>query len=410
MPSFDISAETLEARFEKIRAFLDDRGLGALFAYSPPHEHLWGQTGHVSYLSGWANHDRFVDSAVVVPVSGRPSLLVGAAAEVVFPLIAHVSPLEDVRLVQSAEHHVFDLVQPGSVPPTNSHLSFAAETLAILEESGNSRKDVGVVGLNNMPLPIYEPLSKELGGRLRRVDDIVAELRSVKSPEEIELMKHAARLNDLGFETMLKVARPGVQGIEIVAEMERVMRREGADHAKFWIASGPAPDWNNLRFEIKPHHRVLEEGDLMAACSYVVYKGYWCHAQRAGSFMRPVQELEDLCAKARGSADAGLSHMKPGVPIARVARAMREKMAEYGIHKEAGGRVGHAIGLDYGELPVPTENNETLLQPGMTFALHAGYPLPDPRKLGVPLGDMVRVTPGGFEFLTKFTREPFLAG
>ena len=121
-----------------------------------------------------------------------------------------------------------------------------------------------------MPVPFYEPLSKELGSKLRRVDDIVAELRSIKSPEEIGLMRQAARLNDLGFETMLKVARPGVQGIqrvEIVAEMERVMRREGADHAKFWIASGPAPDWNNLRFEVKPHHRVLEEGDLMAACS-----------------------------------------------------------------------------------------------------------------------------------------------
>ena len=166
--------------------------------------------------------------------------------------------------VLTLRHHVFDLVQPGSVPPTSSHLSYAGETLAILEEGGNSHKDVGVVGLNNMPLAIYEPLSRELGSKLRRVDDIVAELRSVKSPEEIELMKHAARLADLGFETMLKVARPGLQGIEIVAEMERVMRREGADLAKFWIASGPAPDWNNLRFEVKPHHRVLEEGDLPA--------------------------------------------------------------------------------------------------------------------------------------------------
>ena len=73
MSSFYISAETLDTRFEQIRAFLDDRGLGALFAYSPPHEHLWGQTGHVSYLSGWANHDRFVDSAVVVPVSRASS-------------------------------------------------------------------------------------------------------------------------------------------------------------------------------------------------------------------------------------------------------------------------------------------------------------------------------------------------
>ena len=409
MPSFDISAETLEARFEKIRAFLDDRGLGALFAYSPAHEHLWGQTGHVSYLSGWANHDRIVDSAVVVPVAGRPALLV-AGDPYVFKLIGHVSPLEDVRLVQSAESHVFDLVQPGSVPPKSSHRSFAAETLAILEEGGNSRKDVGVVGLNNMPVPFYEPLSKELGSKLRRVDDIVAELRSIKSPEEIGLMRQAARLNDLAFETMLKVARPGVQGCEIVAEMERAIRREGADHAKFWFGSGPPPDWSSVSGGLQPHLRVLEEGDLIDICSYVVYKGYWCHTNRVGSLIRPVKELADLHAIARASSDVGAAKMKPGVPVARIARAMREKMAEYGIHQEEGARVGHGIGLDYGELPVPNGLNESLLQSGMTIAIHAGVPAPDPRGMGVTLSDVCHVTPEGAEFLTKFPREPFLAG
>ena len=409
MPSFDISAETLEARFEKIRAFLDDRGLGALFAYSPAHEHLWGQTGHVSYLSGWANHDRIVDSAVVVPVAGRPALLV-AGDPYVFKLIGHVSPLEDVRLVQSAESHVFDLVQPGSVPPKSSHPSFAAETLAILEEGGNSRKDVGVVGLNNMPVPFYEPLSKELGSKLRRVDDIVAELRSIKSPEEIGLMRQAARLNDLAFETMLKVARPGVQGCEIVAEMERAIRREGADHAKFWFGSGPPPDWSSVSGGLQPHLRVLEEGDLIDICSYVVYKGYWCHTNRVGSLIRPVKELADLHAIARASSDVGAAKMKPGVPVARIARAMREKMAEYGIHQEEGARVGHGIGLDYGELPVPNGLNESLLQSGMTIAIHAGVPAPDPRGMGVTLSDVCHVTPEGAEFLTKFPREPFLAG
>ena len=409
MSSSYISAETLDTRFEKIRAFLDDRGLGALFAYSPPHEHLWGQTGHVSYLSGWANRDRIVDSAVVVPVSGRPALLV-AGDPYVFKLIGNVSPLEDVRLVQSAESHVFDLVQPGNVPPTNSHPSFAAETLAILEESGNSRKDVGVVGLNNMPVPFYEPLSKELGSRLRRVDDIVAELRSVKSPEEIELMKHAARLNDLGFETMLEVARPGVQGCEIVAEMERVIRSEGADHAKFWFGSGPPPDWSSVSGGLQPNMRVLEEGDLIDICSYVVYKGYWCHTNRVGSLIRPVEELADLHAIARASSDAGAAKMKPGVPVALIAKAMREKLAEYGIHQEEGARVGHGIGLDYGELPVPNGLNESLLQDGMTIAIHAGCPPPDPKGMGVTLSDVCQVTPEGPEFLTKFPREPFLAG
>ena len=248
----------------------------------------------------------------------------------------------EVRLVGGVESHAFSLVQPGTVPYTSPYPSFAAETLAILGDSGNSQKDVGVVGLENMPLRIYEDLSAELG--------------------------------------------------------------------RFWIASGPPPDWGNLRFEVKPNMRVLEEGDLMAACSYVTYNGYWSHAQRAGSLIRPVEELEDLSAIARSSADAALSHMMPGVPIARMARAMREKLDEHGIHRQEASRVGHGIGLDYGELPVPNERNIALLQTGMTLALHAGCPLRDPAKFGVPLGDMVHVTPGGFEYLANFTREPFLAG
>ena len=176
------------------------------------------------------------------------------------------------------------------------------------------------------------------------------------------------------------------------------------------MASGPPPDWNNVRLDIKPHERVLEEGDLMAACSYVVYKGYWCHGHRAGTLGRPSETLERMYAIARGSMDAGLANMKPGVPVGRVAKAMREYLAEHGIHVQKGGRVGHGIGLDYGERPSPTESNQTLLQAGMTIAIHAGCPLPDPRKLGVPLGDVCRVTADGPELLMRFPRTPFLAG
>ena len=65
-----ISAQEYESRHERVREFLRERDLGALFVYSPPAEHKWGQTAHVAYLSGWSNHDRIVDSVVVVPVSG----------------------------------------------------------------------------------------------------------------------------------------------------------------------------------------------------------------------------------------------------------------------------------------------------------------------------------------------------
>ena len=279
-------AAELEARCDKIRAFLEAKGLGALVVYSPATEHKWGQTGHVSYLTGWANHDRIVDSLVVVPLEGPPALLF-AGLPFMLEGIEDVSPVEDVRLVQAVDPNAVAVDRGGDAGPQ----SFGGETLAILREREVLQGGIGVVGTENMPVPFYEALSQELGENLRRVDDIVAELRSVKSPAEIELMKRSAHLGDLGFETMLEVARPGLRGIEIVAEMERSARRQGADHAKYWMASGPPTSWEETRLDIKPHERVLEDGDLMAVCSYIVYRGYWSHGQRTGTLGRPSDYL-----------------------------------------------------------------------------------------------------------------------
>ena len=57
-----ISPGEIEARHDKVHAFLAAEGLGALMAYSPAHEHWWSNTGHVSYLSGWSNRDRIIET------------------------------------------------------------------------------------------------------------------------------------------------------------------------------------------------------------------------------------------------------------------------------------------------------------------------------------------------------------
>ena len=408
MVSQQVSADLLEGRFKRVRAFLEEKGLGGLLAYSPAAEHKWGQTGHVSYLTGWANHDRIVDSAVVIPVEGRPALLF-AGLPFMLEQIPDVSPIEDVRLVQAVDPNAVAIARPKGAPPGTGLRSFAAEARAVLHENEVFEKGIGVVGINNMPVPFYEALAKELGDDLRRVDDVVAEMRAVKSPAEMELMKHAAHLGDLGFEEMVKVARPGMSGIEIVAEMERAARREGADHAKYWMASGPDTTWEDTHLDIKPHERVLSEGDLMAVCSYIVYRGYWSHGQRTGTLGRPSEHLEEIGTIAREAQDAGIAAMKPGARAGDIAKAVREKASESGWSLQ-GGRVGHGIGLDYSEIPVPAETNDRILQPGMTVVLHSSFSLPGSGKMFVPLGDQLHLTADGPEFLMEFPRTLFLAG
>ncbi|MDP7347762.1 MAG: M24 family metallopeptidase, partial [Phycisphaeraceae bacterium] len=354
MTKLPIAAQEFDLRHERLRAFLRENDLGAVLAYSPQAEHKWTQTGHVAYLSGWASHDRVVDSVVVVPVVG-PAVLLLTGMDFMLEQIAEVSPLQDVRLVKPVDPNSIAAHRKGH---GDGPRDFVAETMAILDEAGAAGKDVGIAGLGAMPVPFFELLRNGFGSQLRSIDDIVGRIRAVKTPAEVQLLRKSAALSDLGFETMLQVARPGMRGIEIVAEMEHAVRREGADHAKYWMASGPAPEWSNTRLDIKPHERVLQDGDLMASCSYVVYKGYWCHGQRTGTLGKPCQALSDIYAIAREAQDAGLAQLKPGTRIGDVGAAIRDVGAGHQFDMP-GSRYGHGIGLDYSEQPVPlNDTNE----------------------------------------------------
>jgi len=405
MTKLPIAAQEFNLRHERLRAFLRENDLGAVLAYSPQAEHKWTQTGHVGYLSGWASHDRVVDSVVVVPVVG-PAVLLLTGMDFMLEQIAEVSPLQDVRLVKPVDPNSIAAHRKGH---GGGPRDFVAETMAILDEAGAVGKDVGIAGLGAMPVPFFELLRNGFGSQLRSIDDIVGQIRTVKTPAEVQLLRKSAALSDLGFETMLQVARPGMRGIEIVAEMEHAVRREGADHAKYWMASGPAPEWSNTRLDIKPHERVLQDGDLMASCSYVVYKGYWCHGQRTGTLGKPCQELSDIYAIAREAQDAGLAQLKPGTRIGDVGATIRDVGAGYQFDMP-GSRYGHGIGLDYSEQPVPlNDTNEQQLEAGMTVVVHSVFTLPGSGKMFVPLGDVCHITPDGPEFLMDFTRDLFLA-
>jgi Xaa-Pro aminopeptidase len=176
--------------------------------------------------------------------------------------------------VQAVDPNAAAVARPAGAAPGSWLRGFAEETAAVLKDSGLGEADVGVVGVENMSLPLYMSLTAEFGQRLKRVDNVIAEMRAVKSADELELMRHAAHMSDAGYEKMLDVARPGTSGVEIVAEMEREVRLRDADYVKYWMASGPPTTWDDTRIDLKPHERVVAEGDFMCFCSYVIYKGY----------------------------------------------------------------------------------------------------------------------------------------
>ena len=393
-----ISTAEYQSRIDKIQKHLVSKDLGALVAFSTSRSHIWYQTGHVSYLSNWADCDRICDSMVVVPKEGDPVMLLSGLPYMV-TRAQETSWIKDIRIVAALD--------PSAPAPPRLTNTFGQEVRTVLKEQNLFGKKIGVVGLENMPVPVYKSLLDVFPeSEMDYSDDIVAELRSYKSPAEVAIMRKAAQLSDLGFETMLNTAKDGMMGYEVIAEMEGKVRSQGADYAKFWMCSGPAEGWSVTILDLRPHARILNTGDQITCCSYVVYNGYWAHSMRTGFLGKPSPQQERIFPPCADAHKVALETIKPGVRISDVVKTVR-KVVEKGGMKLHCSRIGHGIGLDYGEKPTIHEDSTIVLQPGHVIEVHAQCDLPGTESFYVPLGDVLHVTKDGIESLTTFPRELF---
>ena len=403
-----IPESEFKERVERVRDFVAGNGLAGLLVYSAPRAHIWHQSGHVGWLTNWSNLDRIPDSMVLVPAEGEPALLF-SGLPYMLAQVAEVSWMKDVRIVRSFDPNAAAVQSGTNTSKSGAVCDFAGDVLAILNERGLGDKPIGLVGVESMPVPFYRGLLKGIGEKkIKVVEDIIARFRAVKSTNEIRIIRRAAKLSDLGYETFLKAARPGRPGIEAIAEAEQAVRAQGAEAVLYWIANVPDGHWDESVLDIKPTPRILRHGDQLMMCSYLVYQGYWAHAHRCGSLGKEAEQMKRIREPAFEAQCAAVEKMRPGVPVSEVVRAARLTAEKHGYQLH-GGRIGHGVGLDYGERPFLSEANQAPLKEGNVVIIHTMLSLPHTGTLLIPVGDMCHITDDGPELLYNFPRRPFLA-
>ena len=87
-----------------------------------------------------------------------------------------------------------------------------------------------------------------------------------------------------------------------------------------------------------------------------------------------------------------------------VAEAANEVYRARGY--ESGYRTGRSIGMSYLEAPELKAGDQTILQPGMTFAVDGGISIDGLH--GGRIGDSIVVTKTGAEYLTDYPRKILL--
>jgi Xaa-Pro aminopeptidase len=228
---------------------------------------------------------------------------------------------------------------------------------------------------------------------------LVNELRRTKSPEELATMERACRVCDEAIAVVAPKVRPGATMLELVEELEHSMRLLGSRVPSFTTHVFTSFVGGKNSAEAS-HSEPIEEGDVVMFDFGAVVDGYCSDFGRTVSVGEPGAAVRAAYELVLAAQEAGRAALRPGVRASEVNRACRQPIEEGGHGPHFKHRMGHGIGLDVHERPFVSEEDETLLEAGMTFTDEPSILVDD--RFGVRIEDVVVCEPGGGRKLNSF--------
>lgn len=380
-----IAKSEYRERTKRVQEAMKARGLDLLVAYGCECE-----SANIRYLADfWPSFDF---AGVVVPATGKPFLVTGGPESTWFA--ETFSQIPDVRV----NPRFVETSAPDWVPETKSG-DFAMLLAPLLKRRKVRR--VGVANSNIIPHAIYADLEKALPGReLVRADDVLFDVRMIKSEGEFALLREANRITEAAMKAAIAYCRPGLSEWQVEARARKVMYEEGAEGTSYgiWVCSGP----NTRNSLCRSTDRKLQRGDLVQLTFGAKYKGYCGNMCRPLSLGEPKPKVRKLMEVGLEAEKQALAMMGPGVDSRKIFRAFDRLLAKHGMQKFALYGPAHGTGTQECEGPWLDGKRPIVLEPGMAFNVDIW--LSDGEQ-GLRYEDAVIITEKGAEELTGYRRE-----
>jgi len=242
------------------------------------------------------------------------------------------------------------------------------------------------------------------GAELSSADALFAELRMIKTAEEVSAMRRAVTVAESAFQTWVQSLRVGMTERQAAGRLVAMLLNSGAEKLAFdpIVCGGP----NGALPHAFPGERRFQSGDWVVVDWGAAVDGYDSDITRMLVFGQPQGQLlavHDIVSRAN---EAGRAAIHPGVAAQDVDAAARVVIEAAGYGPQFIHRTGHGLGLEAHEPPSIVEGNEMLLNPGMVFTIEPGVYIPGVG--GIRIEDDVLVTETGVETLTTLPRAPFV--
>jgi len=250
-------------------------------------------------------------------------------------------------------------------------------------------------------------LPQEIASRLAhlppRTLPLVEELRVVKSPSEVEMIRDTARYADVAVEKLLAASYYGVSELELFAQGRavqlQIMKESGYDvlTSSVLVGSWPAP------LSAQPHGvpTIADrlEGGPHIALAFLRVNGYAAECERTYFLSPPREEERAVFAAMMEARRRAFAMVRPGVGCAEIDAATKAFLHQEGHGGRLLHRTGHGFGLGNHEAPWVAEGSTDVLRENMLISIEPGIYLPGVG--GIRHSDTVLVTRDGYESLTR---------
>ncbi len=230
---------------------------------------------------------------------------------------------------------------------------------------------------------------------------VVGQLRSCKSPAEIDLIRHAMGVTLDVHRLVYESLREGTTTGQIVEFMHAAHLAAGSDTGSTFaiVAFGEETAY--------PHGpeepQTLRAGDLVLVDTGCTFHGYHADLTRTYVFGQPTPRQREIWETERDAQQAAFAVIRRGGPCHAADDAARRVLESrgYGPDYQTPGlphRCGHGIGLEIHERPYLVRGNDTPFAAGMCASIEPMLCLYG--EMGVRLEDHFYITDAGPEWFT----------
>lgn len=384
----------MSAELERLAAALRRHGLDAVLLSTPP---------NVTYASGWpaplplgfvADITRWLPAVALVTAGGEVQLVVNEA------------DAQAARLQTWAPTiRTFDVLSHDE--PADPAGSFRAGLVDALRAAGLAGSQAAVGVEQTLPwLATQELAALAPAARIVDATPAVEEARRVKTPREVELLRGAVAVADAGQQRLLELARDAALPVPDTALWAEVV-------GTIAVAAGvPVPVSGSIQAGTAsadftaggPTGMTVAPGDAILLDIGPRVAGYWADCANTVVFgAEPTDERRRYLAATRDACLSGIDALRPGRRCLEVWEVVREAFARHGF--PIAHYAGHQIGSSVNERPRLLPFDDTVIEPGMVFAVEAGAYEGPGGSFGARSERVALVTLGEPEILSAFPWE-----